>query len=452
MKALRFLAPTMAMMGLVWLTSAAGQTVPVKEVIAKPTVRTEEMGGVPLPSKHELEKMHRSQYILHASKGRMTRLAVEKALLPHDQPMSPQGAQIDLGPDGTLYVKLASKLAKSVDGGRTWTAQPIHAPQGYTLEQTGRWKVLSEGRFICVTVISGEGETAPAQVWSSKDEGLSWRRIAEIPLGMKMPRSGEPYDARYCHRGLDRLGETLIWTIELREYSRHDTGQPISRKVQVVGSVKPLTQMILKDHELLSFRSTDGGRNWQGPLPVWDWANEGAATRLPSGEILATVRVQRHKLPQDPPELVKLMGFYATLPDEPGLKNVFLMNSKDDGIAWSWPRMLTTVYGQTFGYPAAQSDGTVVVVHDTRYGPGSPGSRALISRDEGKTWKDEVYYLDSTNFPGSYSASVVLADDTILTLAGSCADPSVGGFSDRDWERVKDTTDFYAIRWKPVKE
>ncbi len=357
-----------------------------------------------------------------------------------------------MGPDGTLYVKLVSKLAKSVDGGRTWTSQHINPPAGYALGQTGRWKVLSDGSFICVTVIPGEEERAPAKVWVSKDEGLSWRRIAQFPLDMKMPKSGQPYDSRYCHRGLDRLGNTLIWTIELREYSRRQTGEKISRNVQVVGSVKPLPEIILKDHELFSFRSTDGGRNWQGPLHMWDWASKGSAARLPSGEILATARVQRHKLPQDPPQLVKYMGFYATMPDQPGLKNVFLMNSRDDGVTWSPPRMLTTVYGQTFGYPAVQSDGTVVVVHDTRYGPGPPGSRALISRDEGKTWKDEVYYLDSTNFSGSYSASVVLADDTILTLAGSCTEPSVGGHSDRDWKKVRNTTDFYAIRWKPVKE
>lgn len=452
MKSPRFLTATAAAIWLSWVTPAPGQTVPVMEVIAEPTVMTREMGGVPLPSKDELEKMHRSQYILHASNGRMTRLAVEKALLPHDQPMSPQGAQIDVGPDGTLYVKLVSRLAKSVDGGRTWTSQAINPPPGYALGQTGRWKVLSDGSFICVTVISGKEERAPAKVWASKDEGISWKRIAQVPLDMKMPKSGKPYDSRYCHRGLDRLGDTLIWTIELREYSRRETGEQISRNVQVVGSAKPLTEIILKDHELFSFRSTDGGTNWQGPLRMWDWASEGSATRLPSGEILATVRVQRHKLPQDPPQLVKHMGFYATMPDQPGLKNVFLMNSRDDGVTWSPPRMLTTVYGQTFGYPAAQSDGTVVVVHDTRYGPGPHGSRALISRDAGKTWKDEVYYLDSTNFSGSYSASVVLADDTILTLAGSCTDPSVGGHSDDAWKRVEDTTDFYAIRWKPVKD
>ena len=96
-------------------------------------------------------------------------------------------------------------------------------------------------------------------------------------------------------------------------------------------------------------------------------------------------------------------------------------------MTWSTPRQLTTVFGQTFGYPAAQSDGTVVVIHDTRYGPGPAGNRAMISRDEGESWLDEVYYLDYTRFVGSYSASVVLQDETILTIAGSRSEERRGG-------------------------
>ena len=156
------------------------------------------------------------------------------------------------------------------------------------------------------------------------------------------------------------------------------------------------------------------------------------------------MRYQRDKHPQDSAEIVNHMGAYPRTPENLGFKNVFLVNSSDDGATWTRPRMLTTVYGQTFGYPAVQSDGTAVVVHDTRYGPGPPGSRAMVSRDEGQTWEDEVYYLDSTNFTGSYSASLVLEDDTILTIAAS----SVGG----SWDAVRDKTDLYAIRWKPVKD
>ena len=123
---------------------------------------------------------------------------------------------------------------------------------------------------------------------------------------------------------------------------------------------------------------------------------------------------------------------------------MFLADSLDRGRTWKNFRQLTTVFGQTRGFPVSLTDGTVVVIHDTRYGPGSPGSRAMISRDEGRTWEDEVYYLDFTTFTGSYNASVLLDDDRILTVAGS----SQAGNS---WEAVKKKTDFYAIRWKPVQ-
>ncbi|MBI84413.1 MAG: hypothetical protein CMJ81_14560 [Planctomycetaceae bacterium] len=425
----------MALMAPGWMSSAFAEPALPMELIAKPTVMTDQMGGVPHPSKNDLVRMHQSGYILRARNGKLSRLNVEKTLLPHDFPMTPQGVQVDLGADNTLFVRLTNKLCKSKDGGRTWTSHLINAPGGYAISQTGRWKVMSDGTLICVSVISGEDERAAARVWESKDEARSWKPRSKIPLNLNVPQTGHPYDARYCHRGLERLqDDTLLWFIELREFSRERTEQE---------------QKVLKHHALFYFRSKDGGKSWQGPSLMGDWLNEGAATLLPSGRILATVRYQRDRISQDSPDLVKHMGAYFKTPDRPGFKNVFLMNSNDGGSSWTPPRMLTTVYGQTFGYPAALGDGTVVVVHDTRYGPGPPGSRALISRDQGQTWEDEVYYLDSTNFPGSYTASVVLADDTILTIAGSCTDPSISGF---DWENVQDKTDLYSIRWKPVTE
>lgn len=65
----------------------------------------------------------------------------------------------------------------------------------------------------------------------------------------------------------------------------------------------------------------------------------------------------------------------------------------------------------------------------------------MISRDEGCTWEDEVYSMDVSAFTGSYSASVVMEDDTILSICGSSKGAS--------WDQVKDGTDLYAVRWRP---
>ena len=383
------------------------------QVIVKPKLHTNRLGGVDVPSAEVLKQMHDSQYILHAAGGKLTRVPVEKTLLPHSDDMSPQGTHVDVGPDSTVYVKQSQILCKSTDGGRTWTSRSLtdmkDAPGGH-------WRVLRDGTFIGVNCSTGPDARDPAVVWVSQDEGITWTKRAEIPVEMNLP-DGRPYTERYTHRGLNRLkDDMLLWTVDIRD--------------------TPTTM-----NGCYTFRSTDGGNTWQGPNLMIDWGSEGAAVLTPSGRVFATMRYQRYPLPSDTEEMMRPM---AGTDKGRGFKNVFVMESADGGQTWSPPRMLCTMYGQTFGYPAVQSNGTVVVIHDTRYGPGPPGSRAMISWNEGRTWLDEVYYLDSTTFTGSYSASVVFADDTILSICGSSQAPG-------SWDEVRDNTDIYAIRWQPVR-
>ena len=71
----------------------------------------------------------------------------------------------------------------------------------------------------------------------------------------------------------------------------------------------------------------------------------------------------------------------------------------------------------------------------------------MISHDEGRTWEDEVYYLFFEKGMSSYTQSVVLADDTILTLGGTASDPK----AKRQWTGAIGNSHLTAIRWKPVK-
>ena len=383
------------------------------QVIVEPKLRTSRLGGVDVLSAEVLKQMHDSQYIWHAAGGKLTRVPVEKTLLPHSDDMSPQGTHVDVGPDSTVYVKQSQILCKSTDGGRTWTSRSLTGMEDLP---GGHWRVLRDGTFIGVNCSTGPEARDPAVVWISQDEGITWTKRAEIPVEMNLP-DDRPYTERYTHRGLNRLqDDTLLWTVDIRN--------------------TPTTM-----NGCYTFRSTDGGHTWQGPTLMIDWGSEGAAVLTPSGRVFATMRYQRYPLLSDTEEMMRPMDGTDT---GRGFKNVFVMESADGGQTWSSPRMLCTAYGQTFGYPAVQSNGTVVVIHDTRYGPGPPGSRAMISRDEGRTWLDEVYYLDSTTFTGSYSASVVFADDTILSICGSSQAPG-------SWDEVRDNTDIYAIRWQPVR-
>ena len=383
------------------------------QIIVEPKLPTSRLGGVDVPSAEVLKQMHDSQYILHAAGGKLSHVPVEKTLLPHSDDMSPQGTHVDVGPDSTVYVKQSQVLCKSTDGGRTWISRSLIGMEDLP---GGHWRVLRDGTFIGVDCLTGPEARDPAVVWVSQDEGITWTKRAEIPIEMNLP-DGRPYTERYTHRGLNRLqDDTLLWTVDIRD--------------------TPTTM-----NGCYTFRSTDGGHTWQGPILMIDWGSEGAAVLAPSGRVFATMRYQRHPLPSDTEEMMSPMDGSD---EGRGFKNVFVMESADGGQTWSPPRMLCTVYGQTFGYPAVQSNGTVVVIHDTRYGPGPPGSRAMISRDEGRTWLDEVYYLDSTTFTGSYSASMVFADDTILSICGSSQAPG-------SWDGVRDNTDIYAIRWRPVE-
>jgi hypothetical protein len=384
------------------------------------------MGGVPVPSVEELLEMYRGNYILHAYRGRLVKIPVEKTLLPADRG-NVQSVYAVKAPDGAVYVRRTDHICKSTDGGRNWTAYEFAPVPKDSHHPGARFEILGDGTFIGVT---GTGESTktkePLVVMTSSDEGRSWQKLTELDI----PDQYKPYLGKYAD-GLHRLSDgTLLCPIDVRML------HPDPELSMQSGSERvPMEQWTA-----LCFRSTDNGNTWQQPSTICHWwaGAEGGIISAASGKALAVIRYQRPLLPTDPTDLVATTGGYKGWP----YKNVFLADSFDGGRTWNNFRQLCTRFGQTRGYPAALSDGTVIVIHDTRYGPGGPGSRAMISRDEGQTWKDEVYYLDYSHAPGSYNASVVLDDDTVLTIVGST----------RPGEGHWDPAHMTAIRWRPVND
>ena len=379
------------------------------------------MGGVENISEQDLQKMQESPYILHARENQLTKVPAEKAFLPKDPKGHPQGANVTKIAGDTLFVIQPTTVSVSNDGGRSWKSHRVAEGQGH-------WQVLNDGTFIRVSMESGEKATGPAQVFRSTDQGRSWKPMSEFAI--EIPGG---YKERYSHWGVKKLpDDTLFYGMDVRD--EQFEGEPW-RSVILSGSSR-----------LVFYRSDDGGQNWEGPIQVCQWCSEGGIVQLPSGNLFATIRFQRGLLPTDPPDVLDGPGG-KKLPYP--YKHLFTLESQDRGRTWGNHRQLTTVFGQCYGYPAVQRDGTVVAIHDTRYGPLPDAARAMISYDSGKTWEDEVYYLFYGKTITGYSHSVTLSDDTIVT---------VGGFSDYtgkdagSWKSWIGNSRLVAVRWKPRKK
>ena len=192
-------------------------------------------------------------------------------------------------------------------------------------------------------------------------------------------------------------------------------------------------------------KSTDGGRTWTGPTgcntgPCFLAANsyETMIAGMASRRLLAVIRY--HGPVVSPWPLID--------PDQhTQYKTVFLSDSEDGGTTWQNLRQLTNVHGQCHGYGVGLSDGTAVVAFDHRYPPGTPSGKAMVSRDEGRTWEDEVYYLYYGSVGSGFSQSVVLEGDVILTVGAT----SESTEARTGWDAGIGKADLVAIRWKPEK-
>jgi hypothetical protein len=159
--------------------------------------------------------------------------------------------------------------------------------------------------------------------------------------------------------------------------------------------------------------------------------------------LLAVIRYQRPQQRDDTPELRERTGaaeFGSSFP----YKHVFVAHSDDGGVTWTQPRQLTTVFGQCYGSGVGLAEDRAVVVHDHRYPRSMSSGRAMVSRDGGENWEDEVYYLVHGHAAG-YAATLSLDGEEMLTLAGSCY-----GDVDRSWDYCIGRTDFVLIRWHLV--
>ena len=388
--------------------------------------------------------MQKGPYLLHARGGKLSRVPAEKTLLPRDPNANIQRVHAAMGADGTIYFSHGSTLSKSTDGGVTWSSHEL------TLEasQNCSFRVLSDGTFIGAASLTavrdfdglsdkptGDVDLTEVWVWASGDEGRTWEKLSEVDNPAIRPAPEVPFPERYADTLCRLPDDTLLLPVE----SRYGW---------------------LRDPAYVH-HSTDGGKTWSAPVAIREPTRpevvlprigpgflgtnsyETMIARMASGKLLAVIRYHGFVVPQWP---------LIDPGQHPFYKTVFLADSEDLGETWDNFRPLTNVHGQCHGFGVGLSDGSVVVTHDHRYPPGTPGNKAMISRDEGRTWEDEVYYVSFATVPegqAGFSESVVLEDDTIVTIAGT-TDQAREKYlpSSTSGKTTVGGTDVWAIRWK----
>ena len=312
-----------------------------------------------------------------------------------------------------------------------------------------------------------------AAIGHSVDAGLTWRRLGtDLDLRFRTPEGFKQRGARTNGIGVTQNGSVLIHfgvqyndgsdpvasysdaTFHMHEYvartadrgrtwdeafklNANDLEQVGGQKCRFVqlpgdqmglvlaawtratsrGGPVPMQQRYVRT---FLYTSDDDGRTWKRPAePICDHGWEPDLIVLPSGRLLLAVRYQRMKLPHDLPDLVSPHHMRSDKPPytkskayDDGLVARFtaVLYSDDGGKTWTQPRLVTGFDEQT-GSLIQLSNGTVLLTFG--YKTDTRGQRFMLSYDEGETWSRTVFQLHAD---GQYASSVVLADDTIVTV------------------------------------
>lgn len=206
---------------------------------------------------------------------------------------------------------------RSTDGGISWSQRydtRVNSPHGPIQ--------LSDGRLL----YAGKELWRPGEragVCESRDDGISWQWISEIPL-----RPGDEHRSYHELHAVEAADGRLV--VHIRNHSRPNEG------------------------ETLQCESLDGGKTWSTPRSIGVWGLPSFLLRLGSGRLLMTYGYRRTPF-----------GVQARL-------------SENAGQSWSEPLILSADGASgDLGYPSTAEidDGTLLTVwYELR--PGSP--RAVL--------------------------------------------------------------------------
>ena len=336
---------------------------------------------------------------------------IDTGLTPSYQP------SIARGPGQQLFTAgMQGQVFHSQDLGKTWSllgTSPAFYPQpaeGLVVTDSGcsGIGVTEQGTILLVWYVRyhdgrehgsqaapglphlHEDDSYHMETWMTRscDLGQSWERTAQL--------DPSPFDAICDQATLLQLSDgRIIVPLRVQAWSR--PGRTVSRSENELRSI--------------IYCSDDDGRTWSQLSRFPDYSPEPHLLQLPDGEILAYIRYQRVKLPQDPPELAADQRLYAGsgAPTDLGqalFQHSAFSSSTDGGMTWTTPRLITASAQQS-GSLVRLSDDSLIMTF------GRYGQRFMLSYDNGHTWGKAVYQLYQC---GQYARSVALDDDTIVTV------------------------------------
>jgi len=367
------------------------------------------------------------------------RLSCERIDLSYpDAPSTHQvGTHIGKTRDGYLYILVSSgeafKMFRSGDKGRSWDDWKVNWPEGGLYQ----FAVLKDDSFLG---LAGGGDR-PVHIYLSIDYGRNWSEISQVSA------VSSPFETLYGDGDLVELQDGTLLL-------------PIHLTIDPPPGLRGESWWYSTEAQYM-YRSSDGGRSWQGGGDKQFWKSlkeadlriEGTwlQSRIPGeggtfpgcwetqvlqrkdGKLMAAFRYSGAPQPwhQQQAEEWGVAGAREELaPVVPGLagdirifKYIFLGDSTDGGKSWMNLRpvvdqrgQFVLKYGSLHGELLEIPSELLVLIHVRRYPREDQQVLGRISRDGGETWLRKAYRLA---YGSGYPRSVLLDDGTIVTVTGT---------------------------------
>ena len=362
------------------------------------------------------------QGVIYTKHSAVHEISAERSVLPWTNDRNwyaDTQATLIVTDDDAIHAQMSDghTVMRTRDGGQTWANLQVTKSIN---------TVLHDGTFLSV-----ESEGEMLQVSRSHDQGRTWHPLGQIESS-EHPQVG----------GIEQLRDGSL-TIPVGIISSQMAAGPLT---------------------VHAFRSTDGGMTWSAGSPICP-GGEPQILELQSGRLLAFCRNNPRVPPSDLQRPFRNEGpwrLWQRFQGARGLssytKRITLAESDDGGGTWHSQRPATFLLEEMHGGGVQLPDGRVVFLYTHRGPTYRGGERAKVSCDEGRTWRDELYFMTATPAYPGYSGSCVLpphlADGKpgmILTLVGERSERNWGSEGPATPEGFQYMPRVQAIRWRPVE-